>query len=480
MEQSANLALPYIMPSQAQKHVTHNEAVRMLDALVQLGVLDHDRATPPGDPAEGDRYIVAAGGIGVWAGKDGDVAAWQDGAWTFLSPRAGWLAWVADEKRLVVFDGVSWTPAVTEIIGAPTFGINAVADHVNRLAVAAPATLLNHEGAGHQLKINKSVSGDTASLLFQTGFSGRAEMGTGGDDDFRVKVSPDGSNWIEAMVIERATGAVRLPGTPGRERLTTPRTYYVRPDGNDGNDGLTNSPGGAFRTIRRTIDAVYGGIDLGPFDVTIQLGDGVYQEQVVLLAPHVGAGTITLAGNAGNPASTVIEGVSPIVPLSIGVVQAANGAAIHLRDLEVRRTGGGLRCLHAENGGVIDISGGNLRFGACNNAHFSAVAGGRIIANYATYALVGNAARHWLAQTGGIIAAFDVSVDVTGRTFSTCFAESDRLGIITARGSLAFTGSATGKRYAATLNGIIDTNTADPNRLPGNEAGSVATGGLYG
>ena len=36
MENSANLQLPYIMPSQAQKHVTHNEAVRTLDALVQL------------------------------------------------------------------------------------------------------------------------------------------------------------------------------------------------------------------------------------------------------------------------------------------------------------------------------------------------------------------------------------------------------------------------------------------------------------
>jgi hypothetical protein len=83
MEQSANLQLPYIMPSQAQKHVTHNEAIRTLDALVQLAVLDRDLTTPPVSPTDGDRYLVATGGTGAWTGRDGKVAAWQDGAWTF-------------------------------------------------------------------------------------------------------------------------------------------------------------------------------------------------------------------------------------------------------------------------------------------------------------------------------------------------------------------------------------------------------------
>ncbi len=55
------------------------------------------------------------------------------------------------------------------------------------------ATLLNHDGAGHQLKINKAAAGDTASLLYQDAFSGRAELGLAGDDDFHFKVSPDGS-----------------------------------------------------------------------------------------------------------------------------------------------------------------------------------------------------------------------------------------------------------------------------------------------
>src|SRR5262245_34467817 len=96
MDDTANLKLPYIVAAQAQKHVTHNEALRALDAIVQLMVLDKDLAAPPGSPVAGDRYIVAASPIGAWAGQAGKVAAFQDGAWAFYAPQEGWIAWVAD------------------------------------------------------------------------------------------------------------------------------------------------------------------------------------------------------------------------------------------------------------------------------------------------------------------------------------------------------------------------------------------------
>ena len=69
-------------------------------------------------------------------------------------------------------------------------GVNAVADEVNRLAVASEASLFSHDGAGHQVKVNKAAAGDTASLLFQTGWSGRAEMGTTGSDAFATDLLP--------------------------------------------------------------------------------------------------------------------------------------------------------------------------------------------------------------------------------------------------------------------------------------------------
>ena len=113
MDQTPNLNLPYILPAQAQKHVTHNEAIRALDALVQLCALDRDLATPPPSPADGDRYIVAAAADADWSGHSGHVAAFQDGAWAFLTPRSGWLAWIGDENTLVAFDGTSWIEAST-------------------------------------------------------------------------------------------------------------------------------------------------------------------------------------------------------------------------------------------------------------------------------------------------------------------------------------------------------------------------------
>lgn len=99
------------MPAQAQKHVTHNEAIRALDSVVQLSVLDRDLTSPPASPAEGDRYIVGASASGGWSGQSGRVAAWQDGAWSFRQPRLGWMAWVVDEDQICVYDGATWSTA---------------------------------------------------------------------------------------------------------------------------------------------------------------------------------------------------------------------------------------------------------------------------------------------------------------------------------------------------------------------------------
>jgi Protein of unknown function (DUF2793) len=109
MDDSANLKLPYIMAAQAQKHVTHNEAIRALDALVQIAIIDRDLTVAPGSPSDGDRYIVAIGASGNWAGQDGNIAAFQDNAWMYYSPVAGWLAYIIDEALLYVHDGTNWS-----------------------------------------------------------------------------------------------------------------------------------------------------------------------------------------------------------------------------------------------------------------------------------------------------------------------------------------------------------------------------------
>jgi hypothetical protein len=111
--------------------------------------------------------------------------------------------------------------------------------------------------------------------LFQNGFSGRAEIGLAGDDDFHFKVSPDGSAWFDSIKIERATGRVSFPAMgSSREVLAADRTYYVHTDGSDSNDGLSDTSGGAFLTIQKAVDTV-AALDLSIYDVAIQVGDGI-------------------------------------------------------------------------------------------------------------------------------------------------------------------------------------------------------------
>lgn len=204
MDETPNLRLPTIAPNQALKHITHNEALRQLDALVQLSVLDRDLTAPPVGPVDGARYLIPASPTGAWAGKAGKIAAWQDGAWNFFTALSGWRTYVVDEGLLLVFNGTTWVAVAPSLNPAAMVGINTSADMTNRLAVASAASLFNHAGNGHQLKLNKAASGDTASMLYQTNWSGRAEFGLTGDDKFHVKMSPDGSSWAEALVADGA------------------------------------------------------------------------------------------------------------------------------------------------------------------------------------------------------------------------------------------------------------------------------------
>lgn len=103
-----NLALPFIAQGQAQKEVTHNEALLRLDALVQIAVRSRLLAAPPGSPADGERWIVAASPTGAWANQANKIAAWQDGAWSFFTPAIGWRAQVEDERLAVVWQDGAW------------------------------------------------------------------------------------------------------------------------------------------------------------------------------------------------------------------------------------------------------------------------------------------------------------------------------------------------------------------------------------
>lgn len=175
--------------------------------------------------------------------------------------RAGLSVFVIDESVLVVYDGATWVDyaAIMVLQNVPLVGVNTSADATNKFAVKSSAVLFDNVGNGVQAKINKAASADSASLLYQKGYSGRAEIGLTGDDDFHFKVSPDGSTWYGALNIVRSNGNIYVntasalestsyptTGTPqlqvkGHSVFGTSSSYPVRIHG-DGYVGIEMSP----------------------------------------------------------------------------------------------------------------------------------------------------------------------------------------------------------------------------------------------
>lgn len=93
------LQMPELVVGQAGKELTHNQALAVLDQLAQAVVVDKDLTAPPGSPANGAMYIVAASATGAWSGQSGKLAYWMTtvAAWTFITPADGWSVWVTDE-----------------------------------------------------------------------------------------------------------------------------------------------------------------------------------------------------------------------------------------------------------------------------------------------------------------------------------------------------------------------------------------------
>lgn len=386
MADTPKLGLPRLISSQAQKHVTMNEALQQLDVLVQLSVKDKDLSAPPAAPAEGDAYIVGASATGLWDGHSGKVAAFSpSGIWFFHVPKAGWVAYVEDESKHYSHDGSVWaefsagggssgdflsitggeltgnltvktmTPTLTvsspdttaghalyrsvgrrtagstgvigqhdyinnaddltvsqwllrangdvdltvgvlkvssnEVYHAGNFATGndnrrigelglggATADTVNAFSINTIAALFNNAGADIRLNLNKNAVGDTASLVFQSGFSGRAEIGLTGNDDFSFKVSPDGSTFHDSIIIDRNSGKVSMPKNPGLDEFIFPLGggWLLDPNENVGwgiaggpyDDVVTNDLGNVGADYARTA----GGL-VFPFDVEL-LGFG--------------------------------------------------------------------------------------------------------------------------------------------------------------------------------------------------------------
>ncbi len=127
-DSSARFGLPFLVPGQAQKDVTHNEALALIDAVLGACAEAAGADAAPPSPIVGQCWIVGPAPTGAWAGNAHALAVWTDGGWRFLPAVEGMRAWLKDEQLWATFIDDAWAVGderVTNLIvgGDPVVGI---------------------------------------------------------------------------------------------------------------------------------------------------------------------------------------------------------------------------------------------------------------------------------------------------------------------------------------------------------------------
>lgn len=272
----------------------------------------------------------------------------------------------------------------------------------------------------------------------------------------------------------KKVSAADLAGSGGsgssREVISAARSYYVRTDGSDSNDGRTNTSGGAFLTIQKAVDVICGTLDINSgITVTINVADGTYTTPVVL-KKYVGPGSVAIVGNTSTPANVLIS------TTSANAIALSEPALYDISGFKLQTTTGGSG-LFIVYGGIVKFSA--IDFGACALAHMLCTMGGKITAT-GNYAISGGAGGHILATTAGVVDINSRTVTLTGTPgFSSAFIwMSEGMGMANAY-SVTFSGGASGKRYLVNNNSVCFVNGAGSTYIPGTVAGTTATGGQY-
>lgn len=248
-----------------------------------------------------------------------------------------------------------------------------------------------------------------------------------------------------------------------REKLTAARTYYVRTDGSDSNNGLADSSGGAFLTIQKAMEVV-GNLDNATFGVTVQARTGSFTGPV-FLPLMVGTGLLDIVGDTTTPSNCSISSGSVCF-------QAADNARAIVRGFKVSGAGG----IRAIRGGGIFYN--SIDFGSCSTYQIEATNGGWLQST-GSYAISGSSPKHITCTVLSRVVLAGGTITLTGTpAFSDAFVRCTAVSAVQVQAS-AFSGSATGARYRVESNAVVDTGGAGATYLPGNASGTVDSTGVY-
>lgn len=273
-------------------------------------------------------------------------------------------------------------------------------------------------------------------------------------------------------------GLVRLDydGTQWRALVTTAgltanRTYYVNSaTGSDTNSGLTS--GTAFASIQKAVNVV-SLVNLNGFTATISVADGTYAG--FGSKPLTGSGNVVITGNLAAPQNVQVNATSGSSGIFIihpnytveGMSPQGNGSGTH------------------NIGVAAPVSIGTMyhRAAPANGSHIFAGIGSAVTIS-GTHYIAGNAIAHIYANNGGSVQSSTTLQPVMQFVASSNFTEGV---VLSANGSFVGVtyssfvtpGLAPGKKFTASVNGVINVNGAGINYYPGASAGTTATGGQY-
>ncbi|MCW2382535.1 MULTISPECIES: DUF2793 domain-containing protein [unclassified Sphingobium] len=108
MAQTDRFGLPLLSAGQAQKELTHNEALSLIDIAIGRVVESASLSAPPAAPDLGACWLVGSGATGEWAGCERMIAAWTAAGWRFLAPFEGLHCWKRDTQSGVRFQAGDW------------------------------------------------------------------------------------------------------------------------------------------------------------------------------------------------------------------------------------------------------------------------------------------------------------------------------------------------------------------------------------
>lgn len=358
------LGIPELEAAQGQKYLTVNQALQRLDALVNLTVFNRTQTAPPGSPAEGHRYIVASGATGAFAGQVNNVAVYIGTNWVFFTPSEGWRAYDQGANQFLVYDGTAWvvnglTSASLSNGSVNLLGVGATPTTTNRLSVTSPGVLFNRETNSFALTMNKQAAADTLQIVTQTNFSTRSIFGNLGNDDFTIRVSPNGSTFFDAVVFDRNNGSSKMiwlglggatPDTNNRLSINSPAALFNHAGGNIAvtlnKNAVGNDAGFIFQNNFST-RALFGLLADDNFTVKVSPNGSSF---VTALTLNATTGAATMSEGYSTLATDAAFTINPFDPANLlhtGTLTAARACtlgtsgAITGQRKRLTRTGGG-------------------------------------------------------------------------------------------------------------------------------------------